>query len=130
MALTITNPTYATQGPSKTGQVLAPNELTNLENSFIGTATITLDGTTTTGTINYIDGTQQIFATGDAAGTITAPAAVEASIIGGTQHSTAGTALAIACDTSAGSKTGFTFYLSAAGTSGKTIIVRFYVYRY
>ena len=127
MALTITNPTYATAGPTKSGQVLAPNEQSNLENAFIGTVTITLDGTLTTGTINWIDGTQTIFANGDAAGTTTAPAFVECSIVGGTQHSTAGTALAIAGG--ATTTTGFTFYLSAAGTSGKTVIVRFYAYK-
>ena len=73
MALTITNPTYLTAAPSKTGQVLAPNEQSNLEVAFVGVATITLDGTITTGTINFIDGTQTIFANGDAAGTTTAP---------------------------------------------------------
>ena len=127
MALTITNPTYLTAAPTKTGQVMAPNEQSNLENAFTGVVTITLDGTLTTGTINWIDGTQQIFANGDAAGTISAPRYVEATIVGGTQHQTAGTALAIAA--SGPTTTGFTFYLSAAGTATKTIVVLFNAYR-
>ena len=127
MALTITNPTFLTQGPTKTGQVLAPNEQSNLEGAFTGTCTVTLDGTLTTGTINWIDGTQTIFANGDAAGTVTAPRFVEATIVGGTQHQTAGTALAIAA--SSPTTTGFTFYLSAAGTSTKTIVVLFNAYK-
>lgn len=125
MALTIPNPTYLTTAPSKTGQVLAPNEQTGLEVAFVGVTTITLDGTTTTGTINFIDGTQTIFANGDAAGTTTAPRYVEATVVGGTQSATAFIQVA----TGAVTTTGFTFYLSTAGTSTKTIVVLFNVYK-
>ena len=81
MAMTITaaNPTYGTAGPTKTGQVLAPNELSNLENAFTGRAVLSLSSAgsgASTGTINFIDGTQTIFAKGDAAGTTVAPAFV------------------------------------------------------
>ena len=125
MSLTITNPTYLSAAPSKTGQVLAPNELSNLEVAFVGVTTITLDGTLTTGTINWIDGTQTIFANGDAAGTTTAPRYVEAAIVGGTQSATAFIQVA----TGAVTTTGFTFYLSTAGTAAKTIVVLFNVYK-
>lgn len=125
MSLTIGNPVYATTGPTKTGQILAANELTALETAFIGRATITLDGTTTTGTINFIDGTQTIFATGNASGTTVAPVSVVASIVGGTQPAVA----ALGINTGTPTTTGFPFYLSAAGTSADTIIVQFNAYR-
>ena len=125
MALTISNPTYLTAAPSKTGQVLAPNEQSNLEVAFVGIATITLDGTITTGTINWIDGTQTIFANGDAAGTTTAPRYVEAAVVGGTQSATAFIQVA----TGAVTTTGFTFYLSTAGTATKTVVILFNVYK-
>jgi hypothetical protein len=125
MSLTIPNPIYATTGPTKTGQVMAPNELTGLELSFIGRTTIILDGSTTTGTINFIDGTQTVFAAGNAAGTTVAPVSVTASIVGGTQNAAA----PVQITTGATTTTGFTFYLSGAGTSANTIIVQFNVYR-
>jgi hypothetical protein len=123
MALTIANPTYATSGPVKTGQVFAPNSLTGLETAFIGRATITLDGSTTTGTINFIDGTQTIFANGNSSGTTTAPASVTAAIVGGTQTGYLGIM------TGAPTTTGFPFTLSAAGTNTDTLIVQFFVYK-
>ena len=125
MALTITNPTYLTAAPSKTGQVLAPNEQSNLEVAFVGITTITLDGTTTTGTINWIDGTQTIFANGDAAGTTTAPRYVEAAVVGGTQSAAAFIQVATGTVTT----TGFTFYLSTAGTAVNTVKILFNVYK-
>lgn len=126
MALTISNPTYLTAGPIKTGQVLAPNEQTGLEAAFIATATITLDGTIKTGTINFIDGTQTIFATGNAAGTTVAPRFVEAAIVGST---VVADAEAVAINTGAVTTTGFTFYLTAAGTAATVLTVLFHVYK-
>ncbi len=125
MSLTITNPTYLSTAPSKTGQVLAPNEQSNLEVAFVGVTTVTLDGTLTTGTINFIDGTQTIFANGDASGTTTAPRYVEAAVVGGTQSAVAFIQVA----TGAVTTTGFTFYLSAAGTSANTVKILFNVYK-
>jgi len=123
MALTITNPTYATAGPTKTGQVLAPNEQTGLEVAFIGRSTITLDGATTTGTINFIDGTQTIFAIGNSSGSTVAPVSVVANIVGGTQ------ATALAITTGTPTTTGFPFALSGAGTNANTIIVQFSAFK-
>lgn len=126
MALTISNPTYLTAGPSKTGQVLAPNERTGLEQAFVGVATITLDGTIQTGTINFIDGTQTIFANGNSGGTTTAPRYVAASIVGST---VAADAEAVSINTGATTTTGFTFYLTAAGTDATVLTVLFTVYK-
>lgn len=126
MSLTIPNPNYGTQGPAKTGQVLAPNELSNLEVAFVGRTTITLDGSTTTGTINFIDGTQTVFATGNSSGTTVAPVSVVASIVGGTQQ--AATPIT-GISTGTPTTTGFPFYLSGAGTSANTLTVQFAAYR-
>lgn len=126
MALTIPNPTYATSGPAKSGQVLAPNELTGLEQAFIGRTTITLDGTLTTGTINFIDGTQTIFANGDAAGTTTAPKSVTVDLVAASTPADLGT-IRIAAGTP--TTTGFPFFLSAAGTAAHTVTVQFQAYK-
>lgn len=123
MALTIPNPTYATAGPTKTGQVFAPSALSNLEVAFVGRTTITLDGSTTTGTINFVDGTQTIFAAGNSSGSTAAPVSVVASIVGGTQTAYLGIM------TGAPTTTGFGFTLSGAGTNANTIIVQFTVFR-
>jgi hypothetical protein len=126
MALTIPNPTFATSGPTKTYQVLAPNELSGLEVAFIGRTTITLDGTLTTGTINYIDGTQAIFATGQSTAATVAPVSVVASIVGGTQQ--AATPIT-GISTGTPTTTGFPFYLSGAGTNANTLTIQFSVFR-
>jgi hypothetical protein len=119
MALTIPNPSYATTGPAKTGQVLAPNENSNREVAFIGRTTIVLDGATTTGTINFIDGTQTVFATGNSSGTTAAPVSVVANIVGGTQTAYLGIV------TGTPTTTGFPFTLSGTGTNTDTIVVQF-----
>jgi hypothetical protein len=126
MALTIPNPTYATTGPSKTYQVLAPNENSNLEVAFIGRTTITLDGSTVTGTINFIDGTQAIFANGTATAGVTAPVSVVANIVGG---SNAADLEAIVVNTGTPTTTGFPFYLTGAGTTAHTLTIQFSAYR-
>ena len=131
--LTIPNPTYATQGPTKTGQVFAANELTALENAIVGRVTITLDGATKTGTINFIDGTQTIFSDGKARAypnqglsNVVAPVSVTANIVAGT--STADLE-AISINTGTPTTIGFPFYLTAAGTNGQTITVQFTAYK-
>jgi hypothetical protein len=109
------------------------NELTALETAFVGRTTITLDGTLTTGTINFIDGTQTIFATGisqaypnQGLSTVVAPVAVVASVVGGTQQ----TATPITgISTGTPTTTGFPFYLSGAGTSANTLTIQFTAYK-
>jgi hypothetical protein len=133
MSLTIPNPTYATQGPAKTGQVLAGNEQTSMEVAFIGRTTITLDGSIVTGTINFIDGTQTVFSNSisqaypnQGLGTVVAPVSVTASIVGGTQQ--AATAIT-GISTGTPTTTGFPFYLSAAGSNANTLTIQFVAYK-
>lgn len=57
MAIPAQNIGYLQQGPVASGQQLASSALEQLELSFLGTVTFTLDGTLTTATLNYIDGT-------------------------------------------------------------------------
>jgi hypothetical protein len=133
MSLTIPNPTYATTGPSASYQVLAPNERSNAEVAFIGRTTITLDGTLTTGTIPFIDGTATVFSNGTSQaypnqglGTVVAPVSVVASIVGGTQQ--AATPIT-GISTGTPTTTGFPFYLSGAGTNANTLTIQFSVCR-
>ena len=126
MAITVGTTSYATTGPTKTGQVLAPNENSNLEQAFIGRTTLTLDGTATTGTINFIDGTQTIFATGNAAGTTVAPVSVTTDVVAASTPADLGV---LFVNAGVPTTTGFPFFLNAAGTSGHTITVQFQAYR-
>jgi len=123
MSLTLANPTYATQGPSKSGQILANNEQTALETAFIGRSVVTLDGSATTGTINFIDGTQTIFSTGTSQAypnqglsPVVAPAAVTCQIVGAVgANAAANNALTVNAGTP--TTTGFPIYLSAHGST-------------
>ena len=133
MALTIPNPTYATTGPTKSGQIIANNENSAQLLSFVGRTTITLDGTLTTGTINFIDGTQAIFATGTSqaypnqgTSATVAPVSVQAFIVGGTQQ--AATPIT-GISTGTPTTTGFPFYLSGAGTNANTLTIQFTAFR-
>jgi hypothetical protein len=125
MAITPGTTAYAGLGPAKTGQILANNENTARQVAFIGRNTITLDGTATTVTIPFIDGTQTIFANGDAAGTTTAPAAVTVDLINASTLADLNTIQVNAANITT---TGFELFLSAAGTSGHTLTVQFQVY--
>jgi len=113
MAITAQNGTYLTQGPTASGQVLAGNELTALENAIIGTATFTLDGTLTSATLNFIDGTKTLSFT---------PTAIEAQTIGGTQLAAAPVAVQ---GTAVTDNTKGTIYFSGAGTASNTVKILF-----
>ena len=124
MSLTIPNPTYAGQGPTKTGQMFAANELSDLNKAIMGRVSIGLDGSIKTGTINFIDGTQTVFATGIAnaypnqgTGSTVAPVAVTANIVGASGANATANLEAIAVNTGTPTTTGFPFYLTAAGTT-------------
>lgn len=60
MAISTQNLTYLQNGPVASGQQMGPSQLEALELSFLGTATFTGDGSTTSATLNYIDGTQAL----------------------------------------------------------------------
>lgn len=57
MAITTVNATYLSGGPTGTLQVLARGGQSDLELAYIGTATVTGDGASSSFTVNYIDGT-------------------------------------------------------------------------
>ena len=117
MAVAAANATYLTQGPSASGQILAANMKSDTEVAYIGTATFTLDGVATSATLNFIDGVQTVlFAGNNASG-------VAAFVIGGTQGATA--PVSVVTDTV--TSTGCTVRFSAAGTSGKTLQIAFFI---
>jgi hypothetical protein len=84
--------------------------------AFRGYVTFTLDGTATTATINWIDGTKAIGFT---------PSGVRLSVVGGTQP---GTAVAYALPSAYDDKT-CSVILSAAGTNTKTLKLLVEVYK-
>lgn len=117
MAIAAQNAAYLNLGPSFTGQVLAPNENTGLENCYIGTATFTLDGTLTAATLNFIDGTQTL---------PFVPAGVTAEVVGGTQTATAVIGVV---STNVPTNTGVVINFTIAGTATRTVKVLFQVFK-
>jgi hypothetical protein len=55
MAIAAVNAAYRTAGPTASGQILASNANSDSEVALVFTATVTLDGSTTTFNINFID---------------------------------------------------------------------------
>jgi hypothetical protein len=116
MAIPAVNVTYFQQGPTASGQVLADvtSSISDLNLNFF--ATVVLDGTLTTFTLNWIDGTQTLSFV---------PRAVKLDITGGTQA--AATVQAINC--SAMTNVGCTANVSAAGTNANTLTIVGTIYR-
>lgn len=114
MAITSVNASYFNQGPSASGQILASNPASDTETalSYIGTAT--LDGTATTFTLNFLDGTKTLSFV---------PRAVTADIVGGTS------AAVLGLTTSNPTSTGVTVNLSAAGTATQTVTIAGFILR-
>lgn len=110
MAITAVNASYKTAGPTVSGQQLAASGLSTLELAYVFSATATLDGSTTTFTVNYIDGTATLPFT---------PSAVLINVTGGTQQA----ATPVYASSGTPTTTGFPVYLSGAGTSANTVIV-------
>lgn len=110
MAIAAQNAKYTSQGPTGSGQILANSALSNNEVQLLYTATVTLDGSTTSFVVNYIDGTATLPYT---------PTAVTSDIVGGTQVAAAVLGTGVGSITA----TGFTVYLSGAGTAANTITV-------
>lgn len=111
MAIAAQNVSYLTAGPVASGQILAPNTQTGLEEAYIGTVTITLDGSTTSATVNFIDGTKTLSFT---------PTAIDAFVVGGTQL--AATPISVVASKVTDNTKGV-IYLSAAGTNTNTLTV-------
>lgn len=108
MAIPAVNAIYATQGPTASGQVLANNTASDSEVALVFTGTATLDGTLTTFTLNFIDGTKTLSFI---------PSAVVLTITGGTQAAVT----VLACNVSAITNTGCTVNISGAGTGANTL---------
>jgi len=113
MSISAANGVYLTAGPVASGQILAPNEQTNLRSAYRGTATFTLDGTATSAVLNFIDGTKTLPFT---------PTAVVAQVVGGTQS--AASPVGVTATAIIGAATA-TLYFSGAGTNANTLIVEF-----
>jgi hypothetical protein len=114
MAIPAVAATYLNAGPSFTGQILAASASLQQELAYIGTATFVLDGTLTTATLNFIDGTQALPYT---------PSAVAAMVVGGTQPAAA----FVSVSTGSITTTGCTVRFSAAGTNANTVQIAFFV---
>lgn len=114
MSITAANATYVNQGPTKSGQILAGNGLSEAEVALVFTASVILDGSTTSFTVNFIDGTQTL---------PYIPSAVLIGITGGTQAA----ATVQGINVSAITATGFTVNISAAGTNLNTLKIAGFV---
>lgn len=108
MAISAVNASYRTQGPTASGQILADNSASSSEVALVFTGTAILDGSTTTFTLNFIDGTKTLSFT---------PTAVLLTITGGTQAA----ATVAAVNVSAITNTGCTVNIGGAGTSLNTL---------
>lgn len=108
MAITAVSAVYATQGPTQSGQVLADNSASSSEVALVFTGTAVLDGTLTTFTLNFIDGTKTLSFT---------PSAVLVGAVGGTQQAVA----AVQASSGIPTNTGVPIYLSGAGTNLNTV---------
>ncbi len=105
---------YEGTAPTKSGQIVVEGGKGVDLTAYRGVATITLDGTGTTGTVDFIDGTETLPFT---------PSAVLANIQEGT--STDGLTLTVG----ANDNKGFAITLSAAGTNTKTVLIPFIVFK-
>lgn len=108
MAIAAVNAAYRTAGPTASGQILASNANSDSEVALVFTAIVTLDGSTTTFNVNFIDGTATLSFT---------PSAVLVSVSGGTQQATAYIGVTAGVATS----TLVPIYLSGAGTTSNTL---------
>lgn len=117
MAISAANGTYLNAGPAKSGQVFAPNANSGLEVALVGTATFTLDGSATSATLNFIDGTQTVTFGGNNA------SVVLVHVVGGTQPAAA--YISASADTI--TSTGCTVRFSIAGTASNTVKIVFFV---
>jgi len=112
MAIAAVNATMQAVAPAETGQILAfgPGDAQNIVYRGYGTAT--LDGSTTSFALNFIDGTKTLPFT---------PNGIIGSVSGGDQQATAYINVTFGVP----SNTGVTVYLSGAGTNTKTLKVAF-----
>lgn len=108
MSIAAVNAGYRTGGPTASGQILADNSASSSEVALVFTASVTLDGSTTTFNLNFIDGTQTLSFT---------PSAVLVNVVGGTQQA----ATPVLASSGIPTATLVPIYLSGAGTSANTV---------
>jgi len=108
MAITAVNAGWNTGGPTASGQILASNAASDTEVALVFTATATLDGSTTTFNLNFIDGTATLNFT---------PKGVLLNVVGGTQQA----ASPVYASAGIATSTLVPVYLSGAGTSANTV---------
>lgn len=116
MAITVGTAVYEGQAPTKSGQIIVEGGKGVDFTAYRGIATLTLDGTATTATINFIDGTEALPFT---------PSAVLLSAGGGTET----TAISATMTGNTLTNKAFGVTLSGAGTSTKTVKVAFIVFK-
>lgn len=116
MAITAVSASYFTQGPTQSGQILADITASLADTNLTYFATATLDGTATTFTLNFIDGTKTLSFV---------PRAVTADVVGGTQVASS----VVNVSTTTPTNTGVTVNLSAAGTAANTVTIAGTIYR-
>lgn len=116
MAIATVSASYIGTGPTASGQILAlgPGGLKEL--AYIGTATFTGDGASTTATLNYIDGTASLPFT---------PSAILAVRSGGA--ATASVSVVSCADAANGNKTATVTF--SAAPNAATIQVLFLIFR-
>lgn len=109
MAISAVNATYLTQGPALSGQVIADSSNASTETALAYVATATLDGTSTSFVLNFIDGTNTLNFI---------PRAVTADVVGGTQGAAA--VVNVVTDTPTTNLSAMV-RLSGAGTAANTV---------
>ena len=118
MAITPPNAVYVGQVgvPAVSGQIIASGGTDQVELAYKGTATFTLDGSTTAVVVNLIDGVNTIpfVASG-----------VLCNVSGGTQQAAA----PVSCIVKSITATVMNIVLSAAGTAANTVTVTFMLFR-
>ena len=113
MSVTAANPTYQPTAPTKSGQVIVSKPGDD-SRAYVGKAVLTLDGTATTTSVNWIDGTQTLpFTPGQ--------------VLCGVQYGTTGTPAGLVAVPYSITATGFSVKLSAAGTSADAPTLNFLV---
>lgn len=114
MAITTVNATYIPSGPTADKQIMAFGPGSSQEIAYIGTATFTGDGASSTATLNYIDGTAALNFT---------PSAIIACRVGGAATATIGVVSVV--DAGNSNKTATVQFTGAVNAA--TIIVGFII---
>lgn len=111
MSLTIGTPVFEPTAPTKTGQIVITGNSDAQTSVYKGYVAITLDSSTTTASINWIDGTQTL--------------AFAPTVVLATANYVSGTPAAISITPYTITSTGFSVKLGAAGAASDVINIAF-----